>query len=95
MSIPYITKPAAVAALVRREEAEERRAVLWECVPIPARMVALMCASLPRERATEPLVNFTRKERELIALNVGILTSQLNTAVFAMRDTEATSILLN
>lgn len=95
MKIPHITKPAAVAALVAREAADERRAILWECVPVPARMVALMCAKLPKDRATEPLANFTRAERHLIAMSVGILATQLHTAEFAMRDTGATTVLLN
>lgn len=95
MSIPYITKPAAVAALVAQEQADERRMVLWECVSIPAREIALMCAHLPRERAADPLDTFTRAERHLIALNVGILASQMQTVQFAMSDTGPTAILLN
>jgi hypothetical protein len=78
--------PQAVAAMVKAEEKEVERAAFWLLVPPPARVVAMMVARLPRERATEPLTSFTSGERHAIAMALTMLESHIGMALRCMRD---------
>jgi hypothetical protein len=91
---PAITRPAAVAALVAAEDRETERAVFWSLVPAPARIVVMLAARLPRERADDPLTSFTRAERHHIAAALTVMTAHLAIASQCMRDTAATHTVL-
>lgn len=78
--------PAAVASMVKAEEKEVERAAFWLLVPPPARVVAMMVARLPRERASDPLTAFTRAERHTIAMALTMLESHVGMALRCMRD---------
>lgn len=88
--------PPAVAALLAAEDRENERAAFWLLVPPPARIIVMMVARLPRERATEPLTNFTAAERHHIAMAIGMLQSHLGIADRCFRDTDpAPAVLLH
>jgi hypothetical protein len=76
----------AVAAMVKAEEKELERAAFWLLVPAPARVVAMMVARLPRDRANDPLTAFSRAERHLIAMSLTMLESHVGMALRCMRD---------
>ena len=78
--------PQAVAAMVKAEEKEVERAAFWLLVPPPARVIAMMVARLPRDRAGEPLTAFSTAERRLIALALQTLESHIGMALRCMRD---------
>lgn len=52
--------------LVRPADAEAVRAAYWLRAPLPARMVAVMAARLPKERAHDALMKFDAFERGTI-----------------------------
>lgn len=52
--------------LVRPADAEAVRAAYWLRAPLPARMVAVMAARLPKERAKDALMKFDAFERGTI-----------------------------
>ncbi|WP_377704923.1 hypothetical protein [Pseudoduganella sp. UC29_71] len=89
-----VTRPAAVAALVAAEDRENERAAFWALVPMPARVVVMLTARLPRDRAADPLTSFTRAERHHIALALEVMTSHLAVAAQCMRDTAPTHTVL-
>ncbi|WP_093559286.1 hypothetical protein [Pseudoduganella namucuonensis] len=65
-------------------------------MPAPARIVVMMVARLPRERATDPLAAFTRAERHHIAMALEMVTAHLHVAAQCMRDTTpVTHVLLH
>jgi hypothetical protein len=86
--------PATAAAMVAAEDRETERAVFWSLVPAPARVVVMLVARLPRERADDPLTAFTRAERHHIALALEMALAHLNMASQCMRDTAATHAVL-
>lgn len=75
-----------LAAMVAAEERESRRAAFWQLIPPPARMVAMMAARLPRERASDPLHSFSLAERGLIDSAIAMLASHLGVVQHCMRD---------
>lgn len=91
---PAVTTPAAIAALVAAEDRENERAAFWALVPMPARIVVMLSARLPRERANDPLTTFTRAERHHIALALEVMISHLGVAAQCMRDTAPTHTVL-
>jgi hypothetical protein len=54
---------AVLAQIVSVADAEAVRAAYWMRVPLPARMVAVMSARLPKERANDALMKFDALER--------------------------------
>jgi hypothetical protein len=52
--------------LVTPSDAEAVRAAYWMRAPLPARMVAVMSAKLPKERANDALMKFDAFERGTI-----------------------------
>lgn len=78
----------ALDALVKAEEQENERIAFWDLVPLPARMVAMMAARLPRERANEPLTEFTARERRQIAHALSALTSHLGVITRCVTDSQ-------
>ncbi|RFP36147.1 hypothetical protein [Duganella sp. BJB476] len=80
--------PSAVAAMVKAEDREMERAAFWLLVPPPARVVAMMVARLPRDRANEPLTAFSKGERHMIAMALTMLESHIGMALRCMRDDE-------
>jgi hypothetical protein len=78
--------PQTVAAMVQAEQKEVERAAFWLLVPPPARVVAMMAARLPRERANDPLTSFDTAERRLIAIALSMLESHIGMALRCMRD---------
>lgn len=91
---PAITRPAAIAALVAAEDRENERVMLWELIPLRVRMVAMMGADLPRERASDPLTAFTAAERSRIASGMDTLSLHLMAGLRCMRDTAPTPTIL-
>lgn len=86
----------AIAALLDAQDRENERAAFWLLVPPPARIVVMMVARLPRERANEPLTSFTAADRHRIAMAIGMLQSHLEIAMRCMRDTDpAPAVLLH
>lgn len=86
----------AVAAMVATEGRENERAAFWLLVPPPARIVVMMVARLPRERASAPLSEFTAAERRHIAAALSMLSSHLDIAKRCMIDTDpAPAVLLH
>lgn len=81
-----ITRPAAVAALVAAEDAENERCMLWELIPLRVRVVAMLGAGLPRERASDPLTAFTGVERARITSGLDTLSLHMVVAQRCMRD---------
>lgn len=63
--------------LVRPADAEAVRAALWMRAPLPARMVAVMSARLPKERAADALNTFDAFERGTIWCALEKLVAQL------------------
>jgi hypothetical protein len=63
--------------IVRPADAEAVRAAYWMRAPIAARMVAVMSARLPRERAGDALNTFDAMERGLIWLALDKLQGEL------------------
>ena len=88
------TTPAAVAAMVAAEDRENERAAFWLLVPPPARVVVMMVARLPRERANDPLTNFTSAERRHIVAALTVLSSHLDIASRCMQDTSPVPTVL-
>lgn len=89
-----VTTPEAVAALVAAEDRENERAAFWLLVPPPARVVAMMVARLPRDRADDPLTTFTAAERRNIVLALTVLSSHLDMVKRCMQDTTSTPVVL-
>lgn len=81
-----VVTPQAVAAMVKAEQKELERAAFWLLVPAPARVVAMMVARLPRERANDPLTAFSSGERHTIAMALTMLESHIGMALRCMRD---------
>jgi hypothetical protein len=86
--------PATAAAMVAAEDRETERALFWSLVPAPARVVVMLTARLPRERADDPLTAFTRAERHHIAMALEVMTAHLAIASQCMRDTASTHAVL-
>lgn len=86
--------PASAAAMVAAEDRENERAAFWSLVPAPARVVVMLVARLPRDRADDPLTSFTRAERHHIALALEMALSHLGMAAQCMRDTAPTHAVL-
>lgn len=63
--------------IVRPADAEAVRAAYWLKAPLPARMVAVMSARLPKERAGDALNKFDAMERGLIWIALEKLVGQL------------------
>jgi hypothetical protein len=63
--------------LVRPADAEAVRAAYWLRATLPARMVAVMAARLPRERASDALMTFDAMERGLIWMALEKLVGEL------------------
>lgn len=63
--------------LVRPADAEAVRAAFWLRAPLAARMVAVMSAKLPKERAADALGTFDALERGLIWIALNKLTGEL------------------
>jgi hypothetical protein len=82
---PHYTQEQ-IASMVAAEAREDRRAAFWQMIPPPARMVAMMAARLPRERASDPLHTFTLAERALIDSAITMLASHLGVVQHCMRD---------
>ncbi|WP_373987018.1 hypothetical protein [Duganella sp. BuS-21] len=78
--------PDQLATMVAAAERENRRAAFWEMIPPPARIVAMLAARLPRERASDPLHTFTQAERALIDAAITMLASHLGVVQHCMRD---------
>lgn len=68
---------AVLKLLVRPADAEAVRAAYWMRAPLPARMVAVMAARLPRERANDALNTFDAFERGLIWCALDKLVGEL------------------
>jgi hypothetical protein len=64
-------------ALVRPADAEAVRAAFWLRAPLPARMVALMAAGLPKARAEDALSTFTAFERGSVWVALNRLLGEL------------------
>jgi hypothetical protein len=69
---------AVLDLIVRPADAEAVRAAHWMRAPLAARMVAVMSARLPRERAGDALNTFDAMERGLIWLALDKLTAELS-----------------
>ncbi len=63
--------------LVRPADAEAVRAAFWLRAPMAARMVAVMSAKLPKERATDALMKFDAFERGTIWVELQKLIGDL------------------
>jgi hypothetical protein len=64
-------------ALVRPADAEAVRAAFWLRAPLAARMVAVMSAKLPKDRAAEALGTFDAFERGLVWIALNKLIGEL------------------
>lgn len=65
--------------LVRAKDAEAVRAAYWLRAPLSARMVAVMSARLPKDRASDALNKFDAMERGLIWSALQRLVNELET----------------
>jgi hypothetical protein len=65
--------------LVRPADAEAVRAAYWLRAPLPARMVAVMAARLPKERGNDALMKFDAFERGTIWNALQALVADLST----------------
>lgn len=72
--------------MVTAENRELERAAFWLLVPAPARVIAMMVARLPRDRANDPLTAFSAAERHSIAMALSMLESHVGMALRCMRD---------
>lgn len=63
--------------LVRPTDAEAMRAAVWLRAPIGARMVAVLSAKLPKERAGDALNTFDALERGLVYVSLEKLVREL------------------
>jgi hypothetical protein len=84
---PAAQHSPATAAMLATEGRETERAAFWALVPPPARIVVMMVAHLPRERANAPLGEFSAAERRHIAAALSMLSSHLDIAKRCMIDT--------
>lgn len=64
-------------ALVRPSDAEAVRAAFWLKAPLAARMVAVMSAKLPKERANDALATFDAFERGRVWIALNKLLGEL------------------
>jgi len=64
-------------ALVRPSDAEAVRAAFWLRAPLSARMVAVMAARLPKERANDALNTFNAFERGSVWVALNRLLGEL------------------
>lgn len=85
-----------VAALLAAEQSENERAAFWALVPPPARVVVMLVARMPRDRAGDPLTAFTAMERRNIAIALSMIEGHLSIAARCMSDTQpAQAVLLH
>jgi hypothetical protein len=63
--------------IVRPADAEAVRAAYWMRAPLAARMVAVMSARMPKERANDALHTFDALERGLVWMALEKLVAQL------------------
>lgn len=90
-----ITDPAAVAALVKREELEKGRIEVWLMIPEEVRRLAMAISDLPDERANDDLSTFTRPEREHIHSALQRFMINMIMAEASMRETHPVTTILH
>ena len=71
---------AVLATIATPADVEAVRAAYWMRLPLAARMVAVMSARMPKERASDALCKFDALERGRIWCEVAKLRAQLEVA---------------